>query len=82
MLTINKKSHIPYDFLILCTGAQYLITCPPQMDPLTGEVDVTLSTPPGRKFQVPVPEAVLVINDLVDAENNLFNIQKTLGYRR
>ncbi|ESO06870.1 hypothetical protein HELRODRAFT_77249 [Helobdella robusta] len=69
MLTVNHRTYVPYDYLILCTGTQYLVTCPIEMDPAgVAKSSAHINTPPGRQFLGHMPRAIFTINDPSDAD--------------
>uniref|UniRef100_A0A3Q2XLS6 Cilia and flagella associated protein 61 n=1 Tax=Hippocampus comes TaxID=109280 RepID=A0A3Q2XLS6_HIPCM len=73
MVAINRKSKhvvvssgakIPYDYLVLCTGLQYQVPCPTQVDqeqPETNEPRKEASFPP--RYTGTVPSNFFTLND-------------------
>jgi len=81
---VNRKYVVPYDHLILCTGAQYQVPQPTGLDVSAGATNSDLEQPeqPQPRLHDPAPKNVFVVNDAYEAAVILYWIENNLLYAK
>ncbi|XP_060772152.1 cilia- and flagella-associated protein 61 isoform X2 [Neoarius graeffei] len=65
-IQVNKDHHIPYDYLILCTGQQYQMLCPTGVDVSTWSPTSSVPEQHIRRYTGHIPSNLFTLNDQQD----------------
>ena len=79
-IVVNGSFIVPYDQLILCTGIQYQVPMPTELDISAGATNNDLEQPdcPQPRLLDPVPKNVFVVNDAYQAAVVLYWLENSV----
>ncbi|KAL3874225.1 hypothetical protein ACJMK2_037270 [Sinanodonta woodiana] len=78
VVIVNNDTVVPYDHLVICTGQQYQIPAPTDVDVNSGVTSDDLPNNPDRRYYGVKPKNLFTINDEYDAAVALYWIENTL----
>ncbi|KAK3611320.1 hypothetical protein CHS0354_029969 [Potamilus streckersoni] len=78
VVIVNNDTVVPYDHLVICTGQQYQIPAPTDVNVSSGVTNDTLPNSPDRRYFGVKPKNLFTINDEYDAAVALYWIENIL----
>ncbi len=78
LVQVNGTTIVPYDHLILTTGAQYQVPAPTDADIAKPHTNSEVPNSPDRRYDAEPPRNMLLVNDDYDAAVALYWVENNL----